>query len=94
MPSARPPAPRSSSPASSALAPRGDISYLFDLELAHHLNHMLEGLLVFEAVRSRGGATHARTISLEGIIFCRYRACTHRGVIEPHRIYGDCKLLD
>ena len=69
MPSARPPAPRSSSPASSALAPRGDISYLFDLELAHHLNHMLEGLLVFEAVRSRGGATHARTISLRGDYF-------------------------
>ena len=40
MPSARPPAPRS----------RGDVGDLFDLELAHHLNHMLEGLLVFQAV--------------------------------------------
>jgi len=34
MPSARPPAPRSS------------------------MNHMLEGLLVHEPIRSRGGATH------------------------------------
>ena len=33
-----------------ALAPRGDVGDLFDLELAHHLNHMLEGLLVFQAV--------------------------------------------
>ena len=37
-------------PAPPALAPRGDVCYLFDLELAHHLNHMLEGLLVFQAV--------------------------------------------
>ena len=33
-----------------ALAPRGDICNLFDLELAHHLYDVLEGLLVFEAV--------------------------------------------
>ena len=35
-----------------ALAPRGDICNLFHLEFAHHLNHMLEGLLVLEAVAS------------------------------------------
>ena len=38
--------------ASPALAPRGDICNLFHLEFAHHLNHMLEGLLVLEAVAS------------------------------------------
>ena len=37
-------------PASSALAPRGDVRDLFHLELAHHLYDVLEGLLVFEAV--------------------------------------------
>ena len=37
-----------------ALAARCNICNLLDFELAHHLNHMLECLLVREAVRSRG----------------------------------------
>ena len=68
-----------------ALAPRGNICNLFNFELAHHLYDVLEGLLVFQAVRSRGGATHALT--------CKFEPYTlTRGAIEPHRIYGD-KIL-